>query len=235
MLAVVSAGAAGTQSVRCVGGADSCSATVSIAGGASNRAVTVNLSGTNLKLAGVWAIPAASRKAFGISNASYRLGGSQYRFTLNAVKSNPRRARIILVFVSQGAAAVSGRVGVGGQTVTASAFLSVGSGMTVSIVGGGGGTSNCTTNETNDTFTTAGANERHDFSFLTRASGSCAFEPSWSQFKLTVKDSGGTVVGRAVLSISGPWPSSDYSASCTDTTGLTCKKTGKFSLTVTRP
>jgi hypothetical protein len=98
-LPVVSAGAA-TQTVRCVGTADFCGATVSIAGGASNRVVTINLTGTNFRRAGVRVIPSSSRGAFSITRTSFRLGGSQFRFTLNAVRSNPRRSRIILLFAA---------------------------------------------------------------------------------------------------------------------------------------
>ncbi len=97
-LASGTAGAAGTQTVKCVGTADFCGATVSIAGGASNKVITVNLTDTNFRRVGVWVIPKISKGAFSISKASFRLGGSQYRFTLNAVQSNPRRARIILLF-----------------------------------------------------------------------------------------------------------------------------------------
>jgi hypothetical protein len=94
------AGAAGSRAVRCKGTGDFCGATVSIAGGASNRRVTVNLTDTDFKLVGVRVIPASSRGAFSISRASFRLGGSQYRFTLNAVRSNPRGSRIILLFAA---------------------------------------------------------------------------------------------------------------------------------------
>ena len=99
-VAVAPAGAAGTQSVRCVGNADFCGATVSIAGGASNRVVTILLTDTNFKRIGVRVIPGASRGAFSITKASFRLGGSEYRFTLNAVRANPRSARIILLFAA---------------------------------------------------------------------------------------------------------------------------------------
>ena len=92
------AGAAGNQTVKCVGTADFCGATVSIAGGASNKVITVNLTDTDFSRVGVWVIPNASKGAFSISKASFRLGGSQYRFTLNAVQVNPRHARIILPF-----------------------------------------------------------------------------------------------------------------------------------------
>jgi hypothetical protein len=97
-LASGTAGASGRQTVRCVGTADFCGATVSIAGGASNKVIAVNLTDTNLSRVGVWVIPNTSKGAFSISKASFRLGGSQYRFTLNAVRANPRRARIILLF-----------------------------------------------------------------------------------------------------------------------------------------
>jgi hypothetical protein len=103
-LAASPAGAASSQTVRCVGTADFCGATVSIAGGASNRVVTINLTDTNFKRVGIRVIPSSSRGAFSISKASFRLGGSQYRFTLNAVRANPPRARIILLFAAGTAA-----------------------------------------------------------------------------------------------------------------------------------
>lgn len=99
-LSAVPAGAAGRQTVKCVGNADFCGAVVSIAGGASNRVVTVNLTDTDFARVGVRVIPSSSRGAFSISHASFRNGGSQYRFTLNAVRANPARARIILLFAA---------------------------------------------------------------------------------------------------------------------------------------
>lgn len=98
--AAVPAGAANTQTVRCVGTADFCGATVSIAGGASNKVVTVNLTDTDFSRVGLRVIPSSSRGAFSISRAGFMLGGSVYRFTLNAVSSNPTRARIILLFAA---------------------------------------------------------------------------------------------------------------------------------------
>jgi hypothetical protein len=86
--------------VKCVGTADFCGATVSIAGGASNKRMAVTLSDTDLKLVAVRVIPGASRGAYEISRASYELGGSVYRFTLNAVQGNPKRARIVLLFAA---------------------------------------------------------------------------------------------------------------------------------------
>jgi hypothetical protein len=95
-----SASAAPSKAIKCVGTADFCGATVSIAGGASNRVVTINLTGTNLKRIAVRVIPSASKGAFSITKASFMTGGSVYRFTLNSVKSNPKGARIILLFAA---------------------------------------------------------------------------------------------------------------------------------------
>ncbi len=113
-VAALPADAAPKQTVKCVGTGDFCGATVSIAGGASNRQVTVRLTDTDLRLVAVRAIPASSRGAFSITHPSYRLGGSEVRFTLNAVRANPAGARIILLFAAGGAAEQSPKGGVGG-------------------------------------------------------------------------------------------------------------------------
>src|ERR1700760_2901166 len=55
-----SAAAPSRQTVKCVGTADFCGATVSIARGASNKQVTVTLTDTDLKLVSVQAIPSSS-------------------------------------------------------------------------------------------------------------------------------------------------------------------------------
>ena len=94
------AAAPSRQTVKCVGTADFCGATVSIAGGASRKQVTVTLTDTDLKLVSVQAIPSSSKGAYNISKASYRTGGSQYRFTLSAVRGNPKGARIVLLFAA---------------------------------------------------------------------------------------------------------------------------------------
>ena len=64
-----------------------------VRGDDNNRVVTVNLSGTNLQVVGAYAVPGSARRGFSITRPSFRLGGSQYRFTLNARRSNPRGAR----------------------------------------------------------------------------------------------------------------------------------------------
>ncbi len=86
------------QTVKCVGTGDFCGATVSLHGGASNRVVTVKLTDTDFKRVGTRVFPGASRGAFNISKGSFREGGSVFRFTLNAVQSNPKNARIVLLF-----------------------------------------------------------------------------------------------------------------------------------------
>jgi hypothetical protein len=95
-----SASAARPTAVRCVGTADFCGATVSIAGGASNKRMAVTLSDTDLKLVAVRVLPGSSKGAYEISKASYQVGGSIYRFTLNAVQGNPKGARIVLLFAA---------------------------------------------------------------------------------------------------------------------------------------
>lgn len=100
VFAAAPAGAASKQTVKCGGTADFCGATVSIAGGASNRQVTVNLTDTDFSRVGLRVIPSSSRGAFSISKAGFALGGSVYRFTLNAASANPARARIILLFAA---------------------------------------------------------------------------------------------------------------------------------------
>jgi hypothetical protein len=86
------------RTVRCVGTGDFCGATVGIAGGAVNRVVTIELTDTDFSRIGIKVFPRASAHRFAITDASYRLGGSEYRFTLNAARSNPPRSRIVLLF-----------------------------------------------------------------------------------------------------------------------------------------
>ena len=76
---------AATRTVTCRGTDRSCVATVSLAGGASNgRSVT----------------PAIARGAYSITGARFRLGGSEWVATLNAVGSLPRGARLRLAFAT---------------------------------------------------------------------------------------------------------------------------------------
>jgi hypothetical protein len=75
-----------------------CSATVSLAGGASNKLVRIELPGTSWRSPSVRVTPASSRGAYSISGARFALGGSEYRFTLNAVRGNPGGSHLTLTF-----------------------------------------------------------------------------------------------------------------------------------------
>jgi hypothetical protein len=104
---VIAAGAIGaapasaaTQTVNCNGNAFGCVATVSLSGGASNKTVVVRLTDTDLVRAGTRVVPKSSKGAFSIKNGHFALGGSEWIFTLNAVKGNPRGSRIILLFAA---------------------------------------------------------------------------------------------------------------------------------------
>src|SRR5205807_738183 len=89
--------------------------------------------------------------------------------------------------------------GVRGHTETANAIFSVGAGKSVSITGGGGGTSLCTRDETVASFTTQGNDESHSFGFFAKNDGSCGADLSWSQFRVTIKDSSGRLLGSGSL------------------------------------
>jgi hypothetical protein len=91
---------AAPQMVNCSGNAFGCVATVSISGGASNKTVVVRLTDTDLFRAGTRVTPKSSKGAFSISNGHFAVGGSEWIFTLNAVKANPHGSRIILLFAA---------------------------------------------------------------------------------------------------------------------------------------
>jgi hypothetical protein len=75
-----------------------CSASVSLAGGASNKLVRIELPGTSWRAPSVRVTPASSRGAYSITRARFASGGSEYRFTLSAVRSNPRGSRLTFTF-----------------------------------------------------------------------------------------------------------------------------------------
>ena len=75
---------------RCRGGVQSCQARVNLAGGASNEKVIIQLPGTNFRLASVRPNRANLRGAYGLRGHRLSLGGTEYRTTLNAVRSIPR-------------------------------------------------------------------------------------------------------------------------------------------------
>jgi hypothetical protein len=100
-IAAAPAGAAGTTNVNCRGGADGCVAVVKIAGGVTNRTVNVRLSDTDFRMVGRRVVPGSSKGKFSTKNGHFSLGGSVFTFTLNAAKSNPGGARIILLFADR--------------------------------------------------------------------------------------------------------------------------------------
>jgi hypothetical protein len=116
------------------------------------------------------------------------------------------------------------------------AVFSIGSGDTVSVRGGGGGTSNCSTDETVTSFVTKGNDEAHNYGFESRTGGSCNFEPSFSYYKVTVKNPAGREIGYGEMwygqgTLYGP-----YGAWCSlegAWSGLVCTKTGDHSLKIT--
>jgi alpha-tubulin suppressor-like RCC1 family protein len=75
-------------------------------------------------------------------------------------------------------------------------YLVGGPGPTVHIEGGGGGTSNCTNDETNKTNMAYADPTYTSVSFTVKDSGSCGSEASWSYFTMTVtgRDSEGHVM-----------------------------------------
>jgi hypothetical protein len=206
---------AGSQTVRCVGGGDFCTASIRIADGANDEVVTVKLTDTDLRLVKVTALNALTEQPYAIDDASTRGGGSQFRFTLDAPKANPKGARLVLQF----AAGRRQQLPAGGllrSWRTQEAIFNVGKGMKVTIQGGGGGTSNCSRDETNETFTTTGDGDRHTYGFYSVGSGSCLYEMSWSNFVITVKDPSGAVIGSGTMSYGQGATFGDYNASCRD-------------------
>lgn len=91
-------GAAAARTVQCRGTADLCRARVSLAGGASNERAVIRLTDTDLRLVSVRPNRSYLRGAYLVSNGRFRLGGSQYVFTLNAVGSIRVGAYLVLTF-----------------------------------------------------------------------------------------------------------------------------------------
>lgn len=91
-------GAAAARTVQCRGTADLCRARVSLAGGASNERVVVQLPDTDLRLVSVRPNRSHLRGAYLVSNGRFRLGGSLFTFTLNAVQSIRVGSYFVLTF-----------------------------------------------------------------------------------------------------------------------------------------
>jgi hypothetical protein len=90
-----------STTVRCRGTERMCSASVSLAGGASNKLVRIQLPGTSWRAPTMRVTPRSSRGAYSVTRAGFVSGGSEYRFTLSAVRGNPRGARLTFTFVKR--------------------------------------------------------------------------------------------------------------------------------------
>jgi hypothetical protein len=92
--------------------------------------------------------------------------------------------------------------------VSETATWALGPGLKVSVTGGGEGTSNCTSDETTETFVTTKAEETRKIGFVAKYGGSCFFQKSWSEFGFKVVDpaQGDKVIGtgRAIASLDAP-------------------------------
>ena len=94
------ASAAG-RTVKCVGTADFCGATITLpVAGVSNEKVTIELTDTDFHRVALQVIPNDSKGSYEITKPSFELGGSDYVFTLNAAQGQPAHARIILIFAA---------------------------------------------------------------------------------------------------------------------------------------
>jgi hypothetical protein len=125
----------------------------------------------------------------------------------------------------------------GGREAAQLTLANVGDGVHVKIQGGGGGTSNCTNDETSKEFTTGSAPGpvQETLSFDAKSSGSCAFEPSFSYFEVSV--TGRNTRGTEYVSRDRVWLGQDgaggpYRAECAPTvqTRMVCQATGPRSL-----
>lgn len=106
-------------------------------------------------------------------------------------------------------------VGDHGETGTAT-FSGFPAGLKIRILGGGGGTSNCTRDESDISFTTSGKDEQHRYSFIAKSTGGCGYELSWSNFKVEVRDpsQGDRVIATGNMWLGQPNPVYGYKADC---------------------
>ena len=98
-------------------------------------------------------------------------------------------------------------------------------GKYVAIHGGGGGTSNCTSDETQASFTVTDKDYFREFGFTARTGGGCGYESSWSYFNVSVEDSpGGKVIGSARLWLGQDRAGGGFYVACAgNLVGLTCR------------
>jgi hypothetical protein len=102
-----------------------------------------------------------------------------------ATISVPRRSSVVRRW--SGKLYLSPRVG--DFWVVGRLIFRIRAGTLVSIVGGGQGSSNCTSEETNTSFVTKGGDDRHDIAFIAKDGGSCGVEASYSLFDITFPNS----------------------------------------------
>lgn len=209
----VAAPVSAKQTVRCVGTADGCGVTVPIAGGARDKVVTVKLTDTNLKLASVTAVGAV-KDGYDLSKERYRAGGSEFRFTLDAKKANPKRARIVLVFSDPGDAPAGPTGSLRGGWKWFDVTFKAPVGTTVTVTGGGDGTSICTREETVTTFTMTSASQQQRLVYYSKGDGGCAMQLSYSQFRVQMKNAAGQLVANGRLFYGQQYVAGDYVVSC---------------------
>jgi hypothetical protein len=97
-LAATALAASPPRVVSCAGTENRCVATIPLGGGASDQRITVELPGTSFALTAREVTPASARGAFSLRGGAFRLGGSVWTATLNAVQSLPASARLRLTF-----------------------------------------------------------------------------------------------------------------------------------------
>jgi hypothetical protein len=206
--------AAEKQTLRCTGTADGCGVTVPIADGAKDEVVTVKLTDTNLKLESVTAV-GALKGGYDLSKETYRAGGSEFRFTLDAKKSNPKRARIVLVFSDPGDPPTSAPgAGLQGGWKWFDAVFKIPVGLKVTITGGGEGTSICTREETSTTFDITKSEQSQRLVYFSKGDGGCAMQLSYSEFKVQIRNPAGQLVASGRLFYGQQYVAGDYVVSC---------------------
>lgn len=212
--APAAANAAAKQTLRCTGTADGCGVTVPIAGGAKNEVVTVKLTDTNLKLTSVTAVSAVEN-GYDLSKETYRAGGSEFRFTLDAKKRNPKRARIVLIFSDPGDPPMAAPgAGLRGGWKWFDVVFKVPVGLKVTITGGGDGTSICTREETSTTFDITRSEQSQRLVYYSKGDGGCAMQLSYSQFKVQIRNPAGQLVASGRLFYGQQYVADDYVVSC---------------------
>lgn len=206
--------AAEQRTVRCAGTDDGCGVTIPIADGAKDEVVTVKLTDTNLELASVTAVSAV-KNGYDLSKESYRAGGSEFRFELDAKKSNPKRARLVLLFSDPGDPPPSAPgAGLQGGWKWFDAVFKIPVGLKVTITGGGDGTSICTREETSTTFDVTSSEQSQRLVYYSKGDGGCAMQLSYSQFQVKIRNPAGQLVGSGRLFYGQQYVAGDYIVSC---------------------